>query len=97
MLIWGLVLFALGALAVLDSLFSYGHVFRSANSVLFLLVSLGILTRTRSLEKLRFKEQLLESKNELRAHLEQMKRTKNSPEKSGKSAGKESGLEVAAD
>jgi hypothetical protein len=33
-------------LAFLDSLFNYGEIFRQVNSVLFMLVSLGLLVRT---------------------------------------------------
>lgn len=71
MFIWSLVLFALGVLAVLDSQFNYGYLFRSANSFLFLLVSLGLMIRTRMLEKFGFKEKLLETNKELRAHIDE--------------------------
>lgn len=81
MVVWGLVLFGLGILSFLDTAFGYGNTFRSANSILFLLVSLGILTRTRNLERLRYKEELLESKRELQAHFEQLKKQHDSPEK----------------
>jgi hypothetical protein len=69
MLIWGLVLFALGILAFLDAQFNYGYLFRTANSVMFMLVSLGILIRTRMLAKWGFKEQLIENNDKLRAHM----------------------------
>jgi cell division protein FtsB len=46
MLLWCAILFALGIAAFLDSLFNYGEIFRKVNSVLFLLISLGILVRT---------------------------------------------------
>jgi hypothetical protein len=59
MLIWSSVLLALGALAFLDSQFNYGYIFRSVNSVLFMLVSLGLLVRTRILIKLGFQEHLI--------------------------------------
>jgi uncharacterized membrane protein len=81
MVIWGVVLFGLGILSFLDTAFGYGNIFRGANSILFLLVSLGILTRTRNLERLRYKEELLESKKELQAHFERMKESQESPEK----------------
>ncbi len=76
MFVWSLVLFALGILAVLDSQFNYGYLFRSANSIVFLLVSLGILVRTRMLEKMGFKEQLLMSNKELSAHVSDLTRSK---------------------
>jgi hypothetical protein len=80
MVVWGVVLFGLGILSFLDTAFGYGNTFRGANSILFLLVSLGILTRTRNLERLRYKEELLESKRELQAHFEQMKKQHESSE-----------------
>jgi len=46
MLIWCGILFGLGILAFMDSLFNYGEIFRQVNSVLFMLVSLGLLVRT---------------------------------------------------
>ncbi len=81
MFIWSLVLFGLGVLAVLDSQFNYGYIFRSANSFVFLLVSLGLLIRTRMLEKFGFKEQLLESNKELRAHVEELTHSQTAKEK----------------
>jgi hypothetical protein len=75
MLIWSLVLFGLGVLAVLDSQFNYGYVFRSATSMVFMLLSLGVLLRTRMLEKLGFKEQLIETNKELKAQVEELKRS----------------------
>ena len=46
MLIWCSVLFGLGVLAFVDSLINMGEVFRQVNSVVFLLISLGLLIRT---------------------------------------------------
>jgi cell division protein FtsB len=46
MLVWCGVLFALGILAFLDSLFNMGEIFRRVNSVLFMLISLALLIRT---------------------------------------------------
>ena len=48
MLTWCAILFALGILAFLDSIFSYGEIFRRANSLMFMCVSLGLLVRTAS-------------------------------------------------
>jgi hypothetical protein len=70
MLIWSFVLFGLGILAVLDSQFNYGYLFRSANSLLFMLISLGLLVRTRILRKLGYKEQLLQTINHLRSQVQ---------------------------
>ncbi|OGC91385.1 MAG: hypothetical protein A2W25_04445 [candidate division Zixibacteria bacterium RBG_16_53_22] len=80
MLIWSLVLFALGILAFLDSQFNYGYLFRTANSVVFMLVSLGILIRTRRLAKWGFREQLIENNDELRARMLAMRDLKISVE-----------------
>jgi len=46
MLIWCAILFTLGILAFMDSIFNYGEIFRQVNSVLFMLTSLGLLVRT---------------------------------------------------
>ncbi len=45
MLVWCAVLLFLGVAAFLDSLFTFGEIFRKINSVLFMLVSLGLLVR----------------------------------------------------
>jgi hypothetical protein len=46
MLAWCSILFLLGVVAVLDSTFNYGELLRRVNSLLFMLVSLGLLVRT---------------------------------------------------
>jgi hypothetical protein len=46
MLVWCAVLLFLGITAFLDSIFTFGEIFRRVNSVLFMLVSLGLLIRT---------------------------------------------------
>jgi len=46
MLTWCGILFFLGIMAFLDSIFNMGDIFRRVNSVLFLLISLGLLVRT---------------------------------------------------
>lgn len=45
MLIWCVVLFFLGVAAFLDSLFTFGEIFRTVNSIFFMLISLGLLIR----------------------------------------------------
>lgn len=45
MLIWCVVLFFLGVAAFLDSLFTFGEIFRTINSIFFMLISLGLLIR----------------------------------------------------
>jgi hypothetical protein len=44
-IIWCIILFGLGLAAFFDGVFSYGEVFRQFNSVLFMLVSLGLMVR----------------------------------------------------
>lgn len=46
MFIWCGVLFFLGIMAFVDSMFNMGEVFRKVNSVMFMLISLGLLIRT---------------------------------------------------
>jgi len=46
MFVWCSLLFVLGIFAFLDSIFNMGEIFRQVNSVLFMLVSLGLLIRT---------------------------------------------------
>jgi uncharacterized protein Yka (UPF0111/DUF47 family) len=53
MFVWCTILFLLGVTAFLDSLFNYGDIFRRVNSVLFMLVSLGLLVRTTTKMKMR--------------------------------------------
>jgi hypothetical protein len=81
MFIWGLVLFGLGILAVLDSQFNYGYIFRSATSIVFMLLSLGILIRTRILQKLGYKEKLLKNNIELSSMIEDMERSRSPEER----------------
>ncbi|MDH3890440.1 MAG: hypothetical protein OEV49_05100 [candidate division Zixibacteria bacterium] len=52
MFIWCAVLFILGLLAFADALFNMGEVFRRANSIVFLLISLALLIRTTTKIKL---------------------------------------------
>jgi hypothetical protein len=65
MLVWAAILFGLGILAFLDSLFNYGEIFRRINSVLFMLVSLGLLVRTTMKMRMRHIETLTEKVREL--------------------------------
>ncbi len=81
MLAWSLVLFVLGILAFLDSQFNYGFLFRTVNSLMFLLVSLGILIRTRMLQKWGFREQLIINNDELRDQLVSLRNSRAAAEK----------------
>ena len=65
MLIWCGILFALGILAFMDSLFNYGDIFRQVNSAMFMLVSLGLLVRTTTKIRTRSTEKQLERINSL--------------------------------
>ncbi|MCD6163247.1 MAG: hypothetical protein J7K40_12680 [candidate division Zixibacteria bacterium] len=69
MLAWCAILFGIGIIAFLDSLFNYGEIFRRVNSVCFLLVSLGLLVRTSMKIKLRYVEGLTERVKELEAKM----------------------------
>jgi hypothetical protein len=80
MIIWSIVLFCLGVLALLDAQFNYGYLFRTTNSIMFLLVALGILIRTRSLKKMGFREQLIVHNDDLKSRIMQL-RESNTTEK----------------
>ncbi|MBD3403334.1 hypothetical protein GF420_10600 [candidate division GN15 bacterium] len=58
MLGWCAILFVLGILAFADSLLNMGEIFRKINSVLFMLISLGLLIRTTTKKKDATKEKL---------------------------------------
>jgi hypothetical protein len=51
MYVWCAVLFCLGIAAFADTLFNMGDIFRTINSILFMLISLGLLVRTTSKRK----------------------------------------------
>ena len=76
MFVWCTILFLLGITAFMDSLFNYGEIFRRVNSVLFMLVSLGLLVRTTTKMKLRHTETYIEKIDELRKKLKD-ERVKN--------------------
>jgi Zn-dependent membrane protease YugP len=56
MFVWCVVLFVLGMLAFVDSIFNMGEIFRQVNSVMFMLISLGLLFRTTTKAKAKRKE-----------------------------------------
>ena len=56
MLVWCAILFVLGIMAFMDSLYNYGEIFRQVNSVVFMLVSLGLLIRTTTKMRLKTME-----------------------------------------
>jgi hypothetical protein len=67
MLIWSLLMFALGAAAFLDAFFNYGELFRGVNAILFMLLSLGLLVRTSMLMRLKRTEKILDRTERLLA------------------------------
>jgi hypothetical protein len=69
MVLWCVVLLALGILSILDTIFNYGTIFRVADSALFMLVSLGILVRVKVLSKRRHREQLEQNNDRLRERM----------------------------
>jgi hypothetical protein len=69
MLAWCAILFGLGILAFMDSMFNYGDIFRMINSVIFMLVALGLLVRTSTKMKMRTIESLTERVKQLEAIL----------------------------
>jgi hypothetical protein len=75
MLIWSGILFTLGILAFMDSLFNYGEIFRQVNSVLFMLVSLGLLVRTTTKIRARSTEKYLERINSLEEQVSALQQT----------------------
>lgn len=76
MLFWSALLFVLGIAAFLDSIFNYGEIFRQINSVLFLLISLGILIRTTTKMREARTESYIKRVEELEQKLNQANRTK---------------------
>ena len=79
MLIWCVVLLFLGIAAFLDSIFTFGDIFRRINSVMFMLVSLGLLIRTSTKIRLGRREGYEKRIEELEQQLTQL--TKNEPKK----------------
>ena len=66
MFVWCAVLFCLGIAAFVDSVLNMGEIFRTVNSVLFMLLSLALLVRTTTKKK----ERKLEHYEEKIFHLE---------------------------
>jgi hypothetical protein len=73
MLIWCGVLFFLGITAFLDSLFTFGEIFRKINSVFFMLVSLGLLVRTSTKMKMKVIEGYIEKIKKLEEEVKILK------------------------
>ncbi len=69
MLTWCAILFMLGVVAFLDTIFNYGNIFRQINAVMFMLLSLGLLVRTTTKMKNRRIENYLARIDELEKEL----------------------------
>ena len=69
MLAWCSILFMLGIMAFLDTIFNYGEIFRKVNSVFFMLVSLGLLVRTSMKMKTKRMEALSKKIEELEGQI----------------------------
>jgi hypothetical protein len=78
MLGWCVFLFVLGALAFLDTLYNYGEIFRRVDSVIFMLISLGLLIRTAMKVKIKRIEGLIAKVQDLE---EQVARFKSAGQK----------------
>jgi hypothetical protein len=79
MLVWCVVLLFLGIAAFMDSIFTFGDIFRRVNSVMFMLVSLGLLVRTSTKIKMAKREADKERIEELEQQVTGL--TKKEPKK----------------
>jgi sensor histidine kinase YesM len=74
MLVWCIVLLFLGVAAFLDSVFTFGEIFRRINSVLFMLVSLGLLVRTSTKMRAAKRERLQKKVEDLERQVAELTR-----------------------
>jgi hypothetical protein len=81
MLIWCSVLLFLGVTAFLDNLFTQNEIFRTINSVLFMLVSLGLLVRTSTKKRIGRIESYLEKIDELERQVKDLTQAGRSTQK----------------
>ena len=84
MLIWCGILFGLGIMAFMDSLFNYGEIFRQVNSVLFMLVSLGLLVRTTTKIRRATVEKQVERLNALETELADIQKERTERQRAGR-------------
>ena len=75
MLIWCCVLTALGIAAFLDSIYNYGEIFRRANSIMFMLVALGLIVRCSIKIKRRRIEGYIARIDELKTQIKEVQRS----------------------
>jgi cytochrome c oxidase subunit IV len=73
MLVWCGFLFCLGVAAFLDTIYSYGEIFRRVNSVVFMLIALGLLVRTSMKMKIKRVEGLIAKVEDLEGELARFK------------------------
>ncbi len=71
MFVWCGLLFFLGILAFIDSVFNMGQIFRQVNSVMFMLTSLALLVRTTT----KMKEKVMEYQQDRIRELEDRLKT----------------------
>jgi flagellar hook-associated protein FlgK len=81
MLIWCSVLLFLGVTAFLDNLFTQNEIFRTINSVLFMLVSLGLLVRTSTKKRIGRIESYLKKIDELERQIKDLTQAGRSTQK----------------
>jgi len=81
MLIWCFVLLLLGVTAFLDTIFTQNEIFRTINSVLFMLVSLGLLVRTSTKQRIGRRESYQKRIQELERQIKELTQTERSPQK----------------
>jgi protein-S-isoprenylcysteine O-methyltransferase Ste14 len=81
MLVWCVVLLFLGITAFLDSIFTQNEIFRTINSVFFMLVSLGLLVRTSTKQRIGRRESYQRRIQELEQQIVELTRKERSPQK----------------
>jgi flagellar hook-associated protein FlgK len=81
MLIWCSVLLFLGVTAFLDNLFTQNEIFRTINSVLFMLVSLGLLVRTSTKKRIGQIESYIKKIDELERQIRDLTQAGRSKQK----------------
>ena len=82
MIVWCVILFVMGILAFMDTMFNYGEFFRRVNSVVFLLISLGLLVRISMKAKMRRFEGLIAKVEQLESELARFRASHHEPTKS---------------
>ena len=81
MLVWCCVLLFLGVTAFLDNIFTQNEIFRTINSVLFMLVSLGLLVRISTKKRIGQTESYLRRIDELEQQIRNSSPTERPPQK----------------